>query len=195
MKTLCFTGHRPKDLGGYNENNPTAESVKLNLRDLILKSIERGFTTFISGMAIGVDQWAAEIVIDLKNEGHDIELWAFLPFEGQPCAWPTGRDRWTNILKEASLIKCINLDKNITFEEALELADNFDSNVQKWQVVKWLNLRNEALVNAADTVLGIWNGNPHGGTFNCLTYAQKQNKPIIVFDPVKDAVYRMEKND
>ena len=41
------------------------------LESEIRKAIDDGFVTFISGMARGVDIWAAEIVLRLRDEGAD----------------------------------------------------------------------------------------------------------------------------
>jgi hypothetical protein len=58
----CFTGHRPHKL-----HQP--ESVVIAaLEEKIREAIDDGFVTFISGMAWGVDIWAAEIVLRLKTE-------------------------------------------------------------------------------------------------------------------------------
>ena len=62
----CFTGHRPEKL-------KRAETViKKGLEEAILKAIHDGYTTFITGMARGVDIWAGqrsyEGTIDLVKE-------------------------------------------------------------------------------------------------------------------------------
>ena len=44
------------------------------LEEKIREAIDDGFVTFISGMAWGVDIWAAEIVLRLKAEGHRFTL-------------------------------------------------------------------------------------------------------------------------
>ena len=46
--------------------NDSEKTIKKELRAEILNSINEGFNVFISGMARGVDIWAAEIVIELK---------------------------------------------------------------------------------------------------------------------------------
>ena len=74
----CFTGHRPEKLG-----MPETEVVE-SLKKEIRTAIADGFQTFISGMARGVDLWAAEIVLALreiwqkklkimKNEKHPLD--------------------------------------------------------------------------------------------------------------------------
>ena len=68
-KTCCFTGHRPQSLPfGFNENNARCAALKKALREQIIYLIEKeNVTHFISGMAIGIDMYAAEIVLDLKK--------------------------------------------------------------------------------------------------------------------------------
>ena len=59
----CFTGHRPEKLG-----MPETEVVE-SLKKEIRTAIADGFQTFISRMVRGVDLWAAEIVLALREEG------------------------------------------------------------------------------------------------------------------------------
>ena len=64
MKTCAFTGHRPKGLS-YPESVVRCTALKEKLRSLIVKLMEEaGVTHFISGMAQGVDMYAAEIVLE-----------------------------------------------------------------------------------------------------------------------------------
>ena len=59
----CFTGHRPEKL-----DKPEADVIE-GLKKEIHTATADGFRTFISGMARGVDLWAAEIVLALRDEG------------------------------------------------------------------------------------------------------------------------------
>ena len=77
----CFTGHRPEKL-----NMPETEVIAW-LESEIRKAIDDGFVTFISGMAHGVDIWAAEIVLRLRDEGKPIHLICASPFEGFERSW------------------------------------------------------------------------------------------------------------
>ena len=67
-KTCAFTGHRPQSLPfGFDESDKRCTSLKSVMRDQIVALIENeGVTHFITGMALGVDMYAAEIVLDLK---------------------------------------------------------------------------------------------------------------------------------
>lgn len=69
--TACFTGHRTYD--GYCN-----EELRCAVRELYA----RGYRIFLSGMAVGFDHAAAEVVLQLREELPDISLVAVLPFEG-----------------------------------------------------------------------------------------------------------------
>lgn len=66
LHRVCFTGHRPEKL-----NQPEGIVVK-SLTNAIHQAIADGKNVFISGVARGVDIWAAEIVLRLRNEGENV---------------------------------------------------------------------------------------------------------------------------
>ena len=71
-EACCFTGHRPDKLF-------RAEDIRLDLKEVVLNAVDTGFTTFISGMAKGVDVWAAEIVLEIRKDNDNIKLICALP--------------------------------------------------------------------------------------------------------------------
>lgn len=77
---VAFTGYRPDKLGGYKLPNPTYlhvfQQIEKSLKELQPQKV-------ISGMALGVDQWAANIAHRLG-----IPFIAAVPFLGQEKAWP-----------------------------------------------------------------------------------------------------------
>ena len=98
MKICAFTGHRPKGLG-YPESAGRCAALKEKLRSLIIRMIEEeGVTHFISGMAQGVDMYAAEIVLELKKHYPQITLECAIPYERQAVRWPEAlRNRYFSI--------------------------------------------------------------------------------------------------
>lgn len=100
MKTCAFTGHRPQNLPfGFNEEDERCIDLKKALREQIINLIENeGVTHFISGMAIGVDMYAAEIVLGLKASYLGITLESAIPCESQAAKWSEAlRDRYFDI--------------------------------------------------------------------------------------------------
>lgn len=146
---VAFSGHRPDKLGGYNLPNPTYVSVCQKL-EAILKELKPDKA--ISGMALGIDQWAANICIKLG-----IPFIAAIPFIGQERVWPAESQRIYKIL----LVRAA--EQHIVCEGGYA--------AQKLQI------RNEYMVDNADLVVTVWDGSP-GGTGNCVAYAEKVKKPI-----------------
>ena len=88
-KTACFTGHRPEKIS--KSGNPK-KSYLLQIKSMLyLETLEavrdRGYRTFISGMAKGVDLWACNIVLDIKKMYPDIKLICALPYESHGKTW------------------------------------------------------------------------------------------------------------
>lgn len=74
MKTCCFTGHRPQKLE-YCKNSIQCDELNGKLEELIKNLIEKeGATHFISGVALGDDTYAANIVLNLKSQYTGITL-------------------------------------------------------------------------------------------------------------------------
>jgi len=161
MKTVCFTGHRPDKLGGYDENNPLAKFVRSRLEKHVLELIGKGFTRFISGGAIGVDTWAAEIVLRLREE-HDLHLTIARPF-------PSQAGKWNEQTRERFEALCAKAD---------HVVDVSPDPYAAWKMQK----RNEWMVDHSHLVLAVWDKTP-GGTANCVNYAKKKNKPVAVITP------------
>ena len=81
LHRCCFTGHRPEKIGIPDE------TVIALLDKAISEAIQSGYRTFISGMARGVDIWAAEIVLRLRDAGQPIRLICVSPYEGFEGSW------------------------------------------------------------------------------------------------------------
>ena len=69
-KTCAFSGHRPQSLPfGYCESDIHCLLLKQELEKTIIKlNSNNDVTHFITGMALGVDMYAAEIVLNLKSQ-------------------------------------------------------------------------------------------------------------------------------
>ena len=102
LHTCCFTGHRPEKL------NMAEKEVKNRLEKAICQAINDGFTTFISGMARGVDMWAAEIVLEERKHDNRIRLICASPFDGFEKFWSfIEKHRYSSIIKKADCVKFV----------------------------------------------------------------------------------------
>ena len=141
----CFTGHRPEKLG-----MPETEVVK-GLKKEIRTAIADGFQTFISGMARGVDLWAAEIVLALRDEGAAIRLICASPYKGFENRWSREwQERYRRVMERTDLVRFICPGYS---------RDCFQR-------------RNKWMVNHSARVIAVYNGGP-GGTRNTVEYANR----------------------
>ena len=146
----CFTGHRPQKL------TRPAWLVKMDLEKEIKLAIKAGFTVFITGMAQGVDIWAAQIVLKLRDKGEPIRLICACPFEGFEELWDTKwQTQYREILAAADLVRyiCPGYSKAC------------------------FQIRNEWMVDHAARVIAVFNNTP-SGTMNTIEYAIQQNVPV-----------------
>jgi Uncharacterized protein conserved in bacteria len=157
MTTLAITGHRPDKLGGY-EPNPLGRAVQRELRARI---VELRPAKLVSGMALGVDQWAAWIAVRLG-----VPFVAAVPYEGQEEPWlPEQRRRYFELL-----------------EKAAEVITLFDPPVNRYDAADKLQKRNEWMADHCDVLLAVWDGS-ESGTGNCVRYAEKVGHRVVRIDP------------
>ena len=153
---VAVTGHRPSKLGGdYTGEGTLAQKVRKWLR----RQLEsRQPNEAVTGMALGVDQWFAREAISL-----DIAVQAAIPCDGQERLWPSpAQDRYHLLLAHPK----------VTVHE-----------VSPGPYATWkMQARNEWLCDYANILLAIWDGST-GGTANCVAYAEKCGKPVVVLNP------------
>jgi uncharacterized phage-like protein YoqJ len=169
IKSACaFTGHRPNRFSfGFNENDERCAKIKELMRDQIGALIAGGVTDFYSGMALGVDQWAAEIVLDFKREHPAVRLTAVRPCETQADSWTVEqRERHYN-----TLALC---DDVVTLQKRYTRSCMFE--------------RNRYLVDHAGHLLAVYDGGSDGGSAYTIRYARQQGRKIIIIHPEKLSV-------
>jgi uncharacterized phage-like protein YoqJ len=150
LRRVCFTGHRPEKLYiGEQE-------AKEKLRNAIRKAIDDGFATFISGMARGVDMWAAEIVIEEREKNDNIKLICASPYEGFERSWNfIEKQRYNSIMEQADYIKYV--------------CEHYSR--------QCFQIRNVWMVNHSARVIAAYNGES-GGTRNTIRYASNKGVEI-----------------
>ena len=160
--TCCFTGHRPGKLPwGYQEEDPRCMALKGRLRQLAEDAYNRGFRHFLSGMALGSDQFFAEAILSLGERRPGVTLEAVIPFPGQDERWPE-QDR---IRYRAILERC-----------------TARTVVQPWYSWDCMFRRNRYMVDNSALLLAVYNGED-GGTLQTITYAREQGLEVLWIPP------------
>ncbi len=153
-KTCCFTGHRklsPKE----------ASALPLRLGAAIEALAREGYTSFVSGGALGLDTQAALAVLRLRAR-YPITLTLFLPCREQDRYWSAADRR--------------------TYREILEASDAFLYLADRYTPA-CMHERNRCMVDASSAVIAfLREGESTGGTAATVAYAEKTGRRVLFLD-------------
>lgn len=150
-ETMAFTGHR------FVETS-RVEDIKAELRTKVKALYVRGIRIYLSGMALGFDMLAAEVILSLKAELPSLKLIAVIPFRGQCNRWNyRDRARYEDILAEA--------------DDSVVLSEGFF----KGCYLK----RNDFMIDHSCGLIAYYDGGYKGGTFYTFRNARAKGKDII----------------
>ncbi len=166
MKKLCcaFTGHRPKSFPwGYDESDQRCVELKEVFANQIRLLVNRGYTDFLSGMALGVDVWAAQTVLSLRENHQNIKLHCILPCIGQEKSWSDeAKATYFSIIKQA--------DSRVYVSRRYYRDCMLD--------------RNRFMVDNSNLLFAVYGGVSRSGTASTINYARSQKREILILDPL-----------
>ncbi len=152
--TCCFTGHRHFPWDGQHAQPRQADLLR-RLEEAIDSVLSQGATHFICGNAVGVDTWAAEMVLKKKKAYPGIFLEIALPFAGHNTDEPACQA----VQGQADLVHVVGTAKNrkTAFFE-----------------------RNHYMVDHSDFLIAVYmESHPRSGTAKTMEYAKKQGLKMI----------------
>jgi uncharacterized phage-like protein YoqJ len=162
---IAVTGHRPKDLFGYDRTHEGWGWLRATLRTLVDELAAGRPVELLSGMAQGVDQEFADMGI---MAGYPVA--AYVPFDGQEAAWPAP----AQALYRRLLRRCTR----VLFISSVRSVASFFR-------------RNERMVEDSDIVIAVWTGKAEGGTAHCVQAALDARRPMVWVDPVQRRLFHV----
>ncbi len=145
--SCSFSGHR---ILGKDFNR---EELKNSIKEVI----NRGYTTFLVGMAIGFDTECFDLLTNLKKENKEIKIIACLPCKNQDKGFrKEQKQKYQENLKKADEIICLN-------EEYINGC---------------MQQRNRFMVDNSSVLISYLRYKK-GGTVYTVNYAKKKGKEII----------------
>lgn len=147
---IAATGHRPDKLpGGYSF---TTYARGMLIAREYLQALKPSLV--ITGMAVGWDQ-AVGVAAKMTGTPYD----CYIPFAGQELKWPeSAQQRYDYLLTHARRVFIVS-----------------PGGYAAWK----MHERNKAMVSNADTILALYNGDPAGGTAECVRYAERCGKLVL----------------
>ncbi len=153
----AFTGHRT-----YRRE------ADASLRAAIRTLYAEGVRTFLSGMAIGFDLAAAEVVLACRPACPGLRLAAVVPFRGQADRFPPAEQaRFEAVLAAA--------------DERIILSERYHTGVYA--------VRNDYLVDHASVLISWYDGRP-GGTRYTVERARHKGLRLIHLHPATPSALR-----
>ncbi|MDE7163265.1 MAG: DUF1273 domain-containing protein [Clostridia bacterium] len=147
-KTCAFTGHREVEKGFDFDY----------LKECVQGIIDRGYDTFLCGMAMGFDLLAARAVIELKENNPHIKLIACVPCPDQEKNFPADeKQKYGEVAASC--------------DEVRVLSDHYYKGC--------MYARDRYMVDNCE-ILFAYDRKHEGGTYYTITYALENNKKIFV---------------
>ena len=160
--TCCFTGHRPDRLpSGWRRDSRALSPLTATLDRAIGQAVADGIRLFLSGMALGVDTLAAQLILRRREQGEPVSLGAVLPCPEQDARWgPEDRRRYRRLLDQADWIHIISP----RYTPACMGERNF-----------WMARHSSRMIAVFD--------GQSGGTANAVEHARRMGLQLTLLDP------------
>lgn len=167
QESLLVAGYKPYELGIFSANHPGIPVIRYCLRNHLQEMADSGLKWVVISGEPGVELWAAEETLDLKQTYPELKLAVLVPFLGQ-------EERYKDWLK-------------IQYQSVLEKADftgaisnrPYESPVQ-------LRQKNDFLVAKTDGMLALYDEEKTGSPRYYLAAARKRAKredyPVTLID-------------
>lgn len=170
----AVTGHRPSRFKfKYSEDYSLCKKIKRAMFEQFKKLYdEQGVRRYYVGGALGVDMWAGELILRLKEQpGYgDIELVVVLPFEGHDAKWDERSKRRMNFLLRMCS-DCVIVGKEDCRESYIK--------------------RNCYMMDRANILVAVYDNDRsiRSGVGMAVNYAKKKELDIIYIHPDTVSVY------
>lgn len=129
--------------------------VKTALRREIEKAVNDGFTHFMSGFAEGVDQYFAEIVLEMRKSNPVLELVAVIPYQ----------KRLDNLREKKRIYEMLE-----NCAEVVVIREEYQPSVYSH--------RNRYMVEHSDRVIAVYDGREKGGTAGTIRFTHTLKREL-----------------
>jgi uncharacterized phage-like protein YoqJ len=114
LKRMLITGYKAMELGIFSLKHPGIEIIKKAIKKKIVSLMDEGLEWIIVSGQWGVELWAAEAVLELREEYNNLQLAVITPFLEQDENWNEEKKAfYENIMKKANYVNSVTKSKYI----------------------------------------------------------------------------------
>lgn len=122
MKSILISGYRSYELNIFNQTDLKLLYLKEFIKDRLVQYIENGVEWFVITGQLGIELWAGEVLLELKEEYPEVSLAVLLPFTGFGENWnETNKTMFEEIIHQADYV---NYTSNKDYESPAQLKGN-----------------------------------------------------------------------
>lgn len=155
IKVLAITGYKSFELGIFQKDHLGITYIKKALKKQLVPLIEDGLEWVIISGQMGTELWAAEVILELKQQYSTIQLAVLTPYLEQ-------QSKWNEANKEM-------------YETILLKADFVDSITKRpYENPSQLKLKNQYIIQKSDALLVFYDHEKEGSPIFMVQEAQKK---------------------
>lgn len=122
LKRLLISGYRSYEMNIFNQTDPKYLYLREFLKERISHFIEDGVEWFVIGGQLGVELWAGEIILELKEEYPNVQLAIILPYTSFEENWNEANQAlFKRVTHQADYV---NFSSNKDYESPGQLKGN-----------------------------------------------------------------------
>lgn len=122
MKSIFISGYRSYELNVFDQNDPKYVYLKEFIKDRLKSYIENGVEWFVITGQLGIELWAGEILIEMREDYPEAHLAVLLPYTSFGEKWnDTNRGLLEKVLHQADYV---NYTSNKEYESPKQLNAN-----------------------------------------------------------------------
>jgi uncharacterized phage-like protein YoqJ len=102
MKRIIITGYKQHELGVFDQKHPGVSVIKKAIQRKLITLLEDGLEWVILSGQLGVETWAAEVIMDLQMDYPQLRYAVITPFLDQEKNWnEMKKEKYEEILMNA----------------------------------------------------------------------------------------------
>ena len=108
IKTIFITGYKPHELGIFNDNHVGIGIIKRAIENHLRTLLDDGLEWVVISGQQGVETWAGQVVLELKNEFPELKYSLITPFLEQEKNWNEHKQAtYSHILQNADFVTIV----------------------------------------------------------------------------------------